>query len=73
MKPWRLGLAGALLAAGVSLLFGAKIPTTTSAVKLKDYGPAPELTNTVWLNTTAPLRLADLRGQVVAIDMWTFG
>ena len=40
---------------------------------LPDLGPAPELTNEVWLNVDAPLRLADLRGQVVAIDMWTFG
>lgn len=36
-------------------------------------GPAPELTSEVWLNVGAPLRLADLRGKVVAIDMWTFG
>jgi hypothetical protein len=41
--------------------------------KLPDLGPAPELTNEVWLNVDAPLRLADLRGKVVAIDMWTFG
>ncbi len=38
-----------------------------------DLGPAPELTNDTWLNVDAPLRLADLRGKVVAIDMWTFG
>lgn len=65
------GLAGALLAAGVSLLTVAQTPTPTS--RLKDYGPAPELTNTVWLNTKAPLRLADLRGKVTLIDMWTYG
>ena len=46
------------------------MPTTAS---LPDLGPAPELTNEVWLNVDAPLRLADLRGKVVAIDMWTFG
>lgn len=38
-----------------------------------DLGPAPELTNDSWLNVDSPLRLADLRGKVVAIDMWTFG
>jgi hypothetical protein len=27
----------------------------------------------VWLNSDLPLRLADLRGQVVLLDMWTFG
>jgi hypothetical protein len=46
------------------------MPTTAS---LPDLGPAPELTNEIWLNVEAPLRLADLRGKVVAIDMWTFG
>jgi len=40
---------------------------------LENYGPAPELTNEVWLNGNQPLRLADLRGNVVLIDMWTFG
>ena len=39
---------------------------------LPDGGQAPELENEVWLNS-APLRLADLRGKVVLLDMWTFG
>ena len=41
--------------------------------ELENFGPAPELTNTIWVNTDQPLRLADLRGQVVLLDMWTFG
>lgn len=40
---------------------------------LPDLGPAPELTNDTWLNVDSPLRLADLRGKVVALEMWTFG
>ena len=63
-------------------------PSTTSAVAptetrgegfhplrvdLPDLGPAPELENQVWLNTDQPLRLADLGGKVVLLDMWTFG
>jgi hypothetical protein len=40
---------------------------------LPDLGAAPELTNEVWLNTETPLRLVDLRGKVVLLDMWTFG
>jgi hypothetical protein len=53
----------------------ATTPTTvtTNTAPLPDLGPAPELTNETWLNVDAPLRLADLRGKVVAIDMWTFG
>jgi thiol-disulfide isomerase/thioredoxin len=46
---------------------------TPVLVSLQDLGPAPELSNQVWLNTDHPLRLADLRGQVVLLDMWTFG
>jgi len=40
---------------------------------LPDLGPAPELTNDTWLNVDSPLRLAHLHGNVVLIDMWTFG
>jgi thiol-disulfide isomerase/thioredoxin len=40
---------------------------------LPDLGVAPELTNDTWLNVDSPLRLADLRGKVVIVEMWTFG
>jgi thiol-disulfide isomerase/thioredoxin len=47
------------------------MPNIQSA-SLPDLGPAPELTNDIWLNVDSPLRLADLRGKVVALEMWTF-
>ena len=37
------------------------------------FGPAPELAGKTWLNVQYPVRLANLRGRVVLIDMWTFG
>jgi thiol-disulfide isomerase/thioredoxin len=40
---------------------------------LPDLGPAPELMNDTWLNVDSPLRLADLHGKVVIVEMWTFG
>ena len=46
------------------------MPKITS---LPDLGPAPELTNDTWLNVSAPLHIADLRGKVVIVEMWTFG
>lgn len=45
----------------------------STIVLLPDLGKAPELTNEIWLNTNAPLRLAELRGKVVMIEMWTYG
>jgi hypothetical protein len=50
-------------------------PTNAPGLRadLPDLGEAPELNNEVWLNTDRPLRLSDLRGKVVLIDMWTFG
>jgi hypothetical protein len=57
----------------------AEVPAETETARLDsgpalpDFGPAPELSGDTWLNSDAPLRLADLRGQVVMIDMWTFG
>lgn len=60
-------------------LVGCSAKTTPSALKpnqfaaYPDLGPAPELTNDIWLNTDVPLRLAALRGNVVLVEMWTFG
>jgi hypothetical protein len=44
-----------------------------SMSELPVIGEAPELVNEVWLNTDQPLRLADQRGKVVLLEMWTFG
>ena len=38
-----------------------------------DLGPAPELAGDIWLNSEGPLRLPEMRGKVVLVDMWTFG
>ena len=43
------------------------------APQLANLGAAPELTNQVWLNSDEVLRLANLRGKVVLLEMWTFG
>lgn len=59
------------------LLFGCSSQETASTmlktVSLPDLGLAPELTNDTWLNVDSPLRIADLRGKVVIVEMWTFG
>ena len=79
MKFWPITLLVFLLAACGST--SAIQPEQAGVVQvnpsapssLPDLGAAPELTNQVWLNAAQPLRLADLRGQVVLLDMWTFG
>ena len=48
-------------------------PEPEVSAALPDLGLAPELANEIWLNVEAPLRLANLLGRVVAIDMWTYG
>jgi hypothetical protein len=78
-RYWLLGLILGLTACAAtatesnSMTEPTSAPTTNSVSSLPNLGPAPELTNEVWLNADAPLRLADLGGKVVAIDMWTFG
>lgn len=66
-----------LLIIGAVILGGCVTPEVPDQNKngnyLPDLGEAPELTNETWLNTPDPLRLADLRGKVVLIEMWTFG
>ncbi len=76
-----LGLIlGLCLAACASRLGGERqVPADTAQetagvnANLPNLGPAPELDSSTWLNTDQPLKLADLRGRVVLIDMWTFG
>lgn len=46
---------------------------TVYVSSLRDYGPAPEISGESWLNTAVPLRLNNLKGKVVLLDMWTFG
>ena len=73
-RLWLLGLIFGLTAcATVATGNGTLIKQKSSVASLPDLGPAPELTNESWLNVDSPLRLANLRGKVVAIDMWTFG
>ena len=43
------------------------------ATDLPDLGKAPELHDGVWINTDGPIRLADLKGKVVLLEMWTYG
>ncbi|CAG0970984.1 hypothetical protein ANAEL_01179 [Anaerolineales bacterium] len=72
-RSWLLGLILGLTACASAATESKTVTIPTSASSLPDLGPAPELTNETWLNVDAPLRIADLRGKVVAIDMWTFG
>ncbi len=73
-RVWLLGLIfGVTACASASTENQVMTEPTLSNASLSDFGPAPELANEIWLNVDEPLRLADLRGKVVAIDMWTFG
>jgi len=70
---WILGMIFSLTACATTSTGDQTVTNSISSAALPDLGPAPELTNNIWLNVDSPLRLADLLGKVVAIDMWTFG
>ncbi len=65
------GCAAAIRTAPANPPLAAKSTGVKSS--LRDLGAAPELNNKVWLNTPSPIHLADLRGKVVLLEMWTFG
>ena len=71
MRFSRIIILLALISVGCSALPGQGVPS--SAGELPDLGPAPELENEAWINTDQPLRLAELGGKVVLLDMWTYG
>lgn len=55
------------------ILAGCASQANPGNLTLQSLGPAPEIENDVWINTKQPLRLANLRGQVVLVEMWTYG
>ncbi len=77
---WMLTAMGMALAACAPPAASSAQPNQVAAPKQENAVPAPlpdgplapELTNETWLNS-APLGTADLRGNVVLIDFWTFG
>jgi thiol-disulfide isomerase/thioredoxin len=72
-----LGFLGAGAAAAGIRLWGDSTPVrameTGSAPPLPLRGPLPEFAGiTRWLNTPKPLTVADLKGNVVLVHIWTF-
>lgn len=43
------------------------------STSLPDLGMAPELETSVWLNSAMPVRIRDLKGKVILLEMWTYG
>ncbi|MFN8414444.1 MAG: redoxin domain-containing protein [Anaerolineales bacterium] len=72
MKRFFTGFLLLLLTACSTSTQSTTVSLPKANASLPDLGLAPELTNTTWLNVDSPLRLATLRGKVVALEMWTF-
>ncbi len=67
MRTGTIRLGGTALLAVLAVFFFLG----TSASGIGPGTPAPELKGGPWLNS-GPLKLKDLRGKVVLIEMWTF-
>lgn len=79
--PWRIGLAAAVLLAGVVLLVNLAqqvgLMSRSAASILNenitdDKKRAPEIARGNWINSD-PMTVESLRGRVVLIQFWTFG
>lgn len=70
MKRWLILFMTILLTACTSTPYSAEI---SRRADYPDLGTAAELVGDTWINVDAPLRIADLRGKVILLDMWTFG
>ena len=55
------------------ILTSCSVQAGQGNITLQNLGPAPELENGGWINTDKPFHLAELGGQVVLVDMWTYG
>ncbi len=74
LRPPVLGLiAAALIVACAPATFDADATPPAATIEFPVLDAAPELIGETWLNTSSSLRLADLRGKVVLLEMWTFG
>jgi len=67
-KIFVLGLLAGVGACSKPVLSENQAPAAaTVEVELQDLGPAPELTNEIWLNSDRPLTLEALQGKVVLL------
>ncbi len=64
--------SGLLPAAQAQTAAPDKSGTDTAENPYPQHIPAPPLPAAEWVNTPAPLSLADLRGRFVLLDFWTF-
>jgi len=70
MLRWLL-MINLLLFAGCTTI--NPVSQSTETPQYPNLGTAPELIGDTWLNSDTPLRLEDLKGKVILVEMWTFG
>ena len=70
--PWSFSACVLITALGAATNAALRRPVALTPAVPSSGSPAPELTNTSWLNADHPLRLVELRGRVVLLNFWVF-
>jgi len=72
LLPWLLGVPAFVLVCGIVLTTARLAPAGAGVPRRQAAPDFPTRDPQMWINS-APLSISDLRGQVVLIDVWTYG
>jgi hypothetical protein len=72
LVPWMLGIPAVALVCGLVFAAAWIFPAGTGSARGQTAPDFPTRDPRIWINS-APLSISELKGQVVLIDVWTYG